>query len=218
MNHIIVVDTDNIVSLNSKENRLQLRNELYQLQQDGCHLVLTTKGPISRIISIAKELDMKKYHGFLIAYDGCIVIDCSTGERLYENTISIPTTKKLIQHAQQLGLNPIVEDGFQIYTDHADNYSVSYESITNHLNIHLVDDIAESIDFQPARILIAAPHEVLASCLEACQQPFLNRLSFTLLTPFYLQVTPLGVYQDYSLQLICRKLKTAWEDVKFKAT
>lgn len=215
MRNIIAFTIDGTLFNDLKEITPRTKAALIAAQHAGHILVLVSGRPTSSLTEIAEALEMKHYHGLLLAYHGGVVIDCTTGHKLYEHAIPIETARRLVQHVQQYPIHPIIDDGYQIYTNHLEGCSLPYESESNHLQIKLVTDIAEAIDVQPAKVMITAPEEILSQHLDAIKQPFQEELSFIQSTPFYLEATSKGVNKVNSLQIICDQLQISKEYLIF---
>lgn len=213
MKKIIALDIDGTLYNSDKKITSATKASLLRAQKKGCILVLASGRPTAGLMSIADELEMNKYHGLLLAYNGGVVTDYTTGRVIYKNTISNLLAKRLLHHLENLPVNPIIDDGKTIYTTDPDGFMIPYEKTTNHLNVETVPNIREAIDFSPAKILIAAPPEILNAETQFIKEPFKDELSFVLSAPFYLEITPLDVNKADSMEKICTELKITSEDV-----
>lgn len=211
MKQIIALDIDGTLYNDQKEITPKTKEALIEAQKRGHTIVLASGRPTSGLLSIAEQLDMSKYHGILLSYNGGVVIDYTTNQKLYENAIDPMMSKAVIRHVQQFPINPIVDDGYFVFTEDAQSFMIPYESQSNHLSIRVVDDIAEAVNFAPAKILLAAPEETLTQYIDQIKAPFEDKLSFILSAPFYLEVTPIGVNKADSMQIICDTLQISKE-------
>lgn len=213
MKKIIALDIDGTLYNSDKKITPATKASLLRAQQKGCTLVLASGRPTAGLMPIADELEMNKYHGLLLAYNGGVVTDYTTGRVIYSNTIPNPLAKRLLRHLETSPVNPIVDDGQTIYTTDPAGFKIPYERSSNHLNVEKVANICDAVDFAPAKILIAAPPETLNIETEFIKSPFKDDLSFVLSAPFYLETTPFGVNKADSMEKLCTELDISAEDV-----
>ena len=213
MKKIIALDIDGTLYNDEKKITPKTKAALLQAQENGHILVLASGRPTAGLRKIANELAMDQHHGLLLAYNGGIVIDYTSGEVLYKNTIPNDLAKQVLHHLEQISVNPIVDDGQTIYTTDPESFMVPYERTSNHLEVKKVANLCEAINFAPAKILIAAPEEILTEKISFIKEPFQDKLSFASSAPFYLEITPLGINKADSIDKICTLLNTTASNV-----
>ena len=214
MKKIISLDIDGTLYTSDKKISPETKAALLRTQEKGCILVLASGRPTAGLVPIAEQLEMQKFHGMLLAYNGGVVIDLTTQEKIYSNTIPNNLAKKLLKHLENFpDANPIVDDGETIFTTDAESFKVPYESQSNHLKIKIVENIHDAVDFSPAKILIAEPENFMPHDIEKISAPFKNELDFVLSTPFYLEATPKGVSKADALKKACEVLKISTENI-----
>ena len=213
MKKIISLDIDGTLYNSQRQITPATRAALLRAQEKGAVLVLASGRPTSGLLPIAQQLDMWRHHGMLLAYNGGVVNDCMTGEAIYSCTIPVPLAKKLLRHLEKFPVNPIVDDGTTIYTTDPEGFQVPYESKSNHLDVIQVENICDAVDFSPAKILIAAPEDVLQANKSAISQPFAAEMSFVLSSPVYLEATPFGVNKADALRKTCEALGVSTADI-----
>ena len=137
MKKIIALDIDGTLYNRDKKITPATKEALLQAQEKGCILVLASGRPTAGLKPIADELKMDQYHGLLLAYNGGVVTDYTTGRVIYSNTIPNLLARRLLRHLEASPVNPIVDDGTTIYTTDPQSFQVPYESSSNHLNIRI---------------------------------------------------------------------------------
>lgn len=213
MRKLISIDIDGTLYNDRGEITPHTKEILVRAQKKGYIVALASARPTTALCGIAESLEMKRFHGLILAYNGGIVTDYETGATMYEQTIPIVTAKDLLCHLEGFPVTPIIDDGYSIYTNQPYGFQIQYESASNRLAIKEVDDIREALDFSPAKVLIAAPEPVLARHIPAITEPFSETLSFSLSAPLYLDATPPGVNKADSLKKVCERLGIARKNV-----
>ncbi len=213
MRKVIALDIDGTLFNDHKEITEQTKTALIRAQQAGAILVLASGRPVAGLRGIARALEMEHHHGLLLGYNGGMVTDAETGVIICDDTIPQSLARKLLRHLEAYPVTPIVDNGSYIYTDNPEGFQIAYESATNDLPIRRVDNICDSLDFSPAKVLIAAPELIMREYQEALMEPFAETLSGILSTPFYLEVTPPGVNKADAMTKVCEKLDIPQQDV-----
>lgn len=213
MKKIISLDIDGTLYTSDKKISPETKKALLRAQEKGCVLVLASGRPTAGLVPIAEQLEMQKFHGMLLAYNGGVVIDFTTGEKIFSKTIPTDLTKKLLKNLEKIPVNPIVDDGETIFTTDAESFQVPYESQSNNLKIKIVENVHDAIDFSPAKVLIAAPAEILQKNIPAISEPFKGELDFVLSAPFYLEATLPGISKADALKKACEVLKIPTADI-----
>ena len=213
MKKIISLDIDGTLYTSDKKISPATKKALLRAQEKGCILVLASGRPTAGLVPIAEQLEMQKFHGMLLAYNGGVVIDFTTGKKIFSKEIPNNLAKKLLKHLENLPVNPIVDDGETIFTTDAESFQVPYESQSNHLKIKIVENVHDAVNFSPAKVLIAAPEEILKKNIPAIKEPFKGELDFVLSAPFYLEATLPGISKADALKKACEVLKISTEDI-----
>ncbi len=213
MRKLIALDIDGTLYNDEKKITPKTRECLINCQKDGNVVVLASGRPTTGLYLQSKELELEKYHGLLLSYNGGMATDVTTGEVLYKKALDVDIAKKLLRHLEQFEVNPIVNDDKYIYTTDFDGFKLDFESVQNRLELKKVDNICDSIDFEPVKILTAAPHEVLAPIVKEICEPFEDEISFVMSAPFYLEATAKGVTKADALARIGEKLGIDRENI-----
>lgn len=212
MKKLIAIDIDGTLYNDEKEITPKTLDALLQVQKKGHIIVLASGRPTAGLVLLAEKLQMEKYHGMICAYNGGLAMDCQTKEVVYSATVPNETARRFLKHLEKYPVNPIVDDGYFIYTNDPNGFQIPYESQSNNLKVQIVETIHEAITFSPAKILVAAPEQCLNENEASIKEPFGEELSFTRSAPVYLEVTPKGVNKAKTLQILCSKLGVAQGD------
>ncbi|MGX7418408.1 Cof-type HAD-IIB family hydrolase [Carnobacterium gallinarum] len=203
---LIALDIDGTLNNDEKKITPKTREAIIHAQKAGAIVVLASGRPTAGFKREIDALELKKHHGLILSYNGGTVIDVETDETLYKKAIPLDLAKKFLKVAEDFDVTPIVDNGTHIYTNTPDGFQTRYESQNNLLEIHEVENIADALDFDPIKLLIASPEDVLKPQIAALTEPFTEDLAAVLSAPFYLEVTMPGISKRHSLTKICEKL------------
>lgn len=210
---LIVLDLDGTLNNDDKEISPETLRALMRAQQQGVRVVLASGRATGGFTRERHWLQLDQYAGLLITYNGALVLRADTDELLFDASIPAALAREYVQHVQALPVNPIVDDGQQFYTEDAESFQMEYESRNNGMPIQVVPQLAQAITFSPAKVLVAAPPEVLERHREAAMTPFAGQLEGVLSAPFYMEVTLPGVGKRPALERLCAGLGVAPEQV-----
>lgn len=204
---MIALDLDGTLNNDQKEISQKTKDALIAVQKQGVTVVLATGRPTPGLKRESDALELEKYNGILLSYNGGKVVDASSKEVLYEESLPNEIAVKLLKHIEEMPVTPIVDDGIDYYTVSKDEFMIGFESKLNNIGIKEVENVAAAVDFNPVKVLIAAPKELLVPVIEQIKEPFLKELSFVQSTPYFLEATVKGINKASSLQAVCDKLE-----------
>ena len=210
---MIALDLDGTLNNDQKVITNRTKEALIAVQKKGVTVVLASGRPAPGLQRESELLELEKYNGILLSYNGGRVVDATTQAVIYEKCLPQETAVRLLKHIEDYPVTPIVDNGKHYYTTSKDEFMIEFESRLNNLGIKEVDNVADALDFSPAKILIAAPNEQLMSSAEKIMKPFLKELSFVQSTPYFLEATVKGISKASSLEAICNKLDIKPEEV-----
>lgn len=210
---MIALDLDGTLNNDQKTITQKTKAALIAVQKQGVIVVLASGRPSSGLKRESNTLDLHKYHGLLLSYNGGKIIDATTEAVIFEKSMPTELAVRFLKYLEAFPVNPIVEDGRYIYTTDKNGFKLDYETEVNNLKIKLVNNIADAVDFSPIKVLIAAPNEILIAASRDIIASFGDELSFIQSAPFYLEATMKGITKAASLQTICDILQIRPEEV-----
>ena len=114
----IVVDADGTLLNNHHQIMPETKEALIKAQQHGIKLIVASGRSLRRLLDIQAELEMDKYQGLLIAYNGSQAMNCQTKEIIYNQPLSISEGKAVLSHLKQFDVYPMIDkDDYMYLTD-----------------------------------------------------------------------------------------------------
>lgn len=198
MYKIIITDVDGTLLNSEKKITNKTKLALIKAQEKGVKLVLASGRPTSALTNIARELNMDKYNGILISFNGAKVTELKTNNILYNKTISISDSKSVLEHLKNFDVIPMIDKGNylyinnvfkNIYIDNSTFNVIEYESRSGNFNLCEIEDLSSFVDFPLNKILISGNPEYLKKHHKDIMYPFLDRLNCMFTSHFYLEFT-----------------------------
>ncbi len=210
---LLVLDLDGTLTNSQKEISKKNLDALIHLQQKGVRLVLASGRPTYGIAPLANQLEMKKYGGCILSYNGGEIIDWSTGEMLYKNLLPdevLPDLYKTATHHKQAILT---YDNEYILTEHPEDEYVLKEAFLNKMKIRKVDNFLKAAPLPIPKCLIVGHPEQLMKTEAELSLKLQQQISVYRSEPYFLELVPLGIDKARSLAVLLEKLGMTREEM-----
>ena len=84
---VLVLDIDGTLTNSEKKITENTKNSIIHIMEEG-HIVMLASGrPTPGMRRYAKELELEKYGGYLLSFNGGKIINCKSGEIVFQKTI-----------------------------------------------------------------------------------------------------------------------------------
>lgn len=209
---ILVLDIDGTLTTSEKNISPETKKAILEIQERG-HLVMLASGrPTPGMMRYAKELELEKYGGYLLSFNGARIINCKTGEIIFQNVLPRHVISGLYKFAVEndLGLLTYLGDSIILGT-RWDEY-VEIESKINQIPVRHVDNFEKFVDFDVNKCLMTAPPEKAERCMKSLQEKYKDTLSVYRSEPFFIEIMPKNVDKATSLDRMLETVGLKRED------
>lgn len=200
----IVLDIDGTLLNDERIITTRTKDKLIAAQKQGIKVILASGRPTQGMLPLAKELEMEKYEGFLVSYNGASVYDVKKEKVLYKQGIPTALAHEILAHLQNYDLTLMVDQGEYMYVndvftnfrpDVVSDYKniVHYETGAGNFKVCEVDDYSKVITEPVNKILVAGDHEYIKEHEQAMRGPFEKKITAAFSTPFYFEYTDQGI-------------------------
>ena len=183
---LIAMDLDG--TLNNDEKRITPRTRvaLMRAQDAGIRLALASARPLPGLYRERDALEIQRHRGILMAY------------------MTLEEARRMLRALESLPVTPILDDGVQFYVTDRSAYKVEYECWNNNMTCTEVSNLADFIDFAPAKILMSLQPEILPEVQSQIAALLPDSLAVVRTAAFYLEIIPRAVNKGQGLRDICR--------------
>lgn len=208
----IVLDIDGTLLNTGKIISEKTKQALIAAQEEGIKVILASGRPTTGMLELVEQLEMTKYEGFLVSYNGARVTDCLTKEVLFNQAVSIETGQAILEHLKNFDVIPMIDKEDYLYVN--DVYSgmldlpdgafniIEYEARGGNFKLSEIDDLAAFATFPINKILIAAQPEYLQKIAPALHAPFDEIVTAAFSAPFYFEFTDKGIDKAKALNTV----------------
>ncbi len=180
---LLALDLDGTLTNSKKEVTPRTRKVLTEMMKRGHTVVLASGRPTPGVLRVAESIDLHKYDGYVLSYNGGKVTKCSTGEVLNEQYLPEKMTYN--------------ENGI-VANMHNDEF-MELEAFINHMDIVHYQNPLEQITAPVNKCLGTAPVETALKFVKIFADKFQGYISVGRSEPFYIELMPLGIDKAVSL-------------------
>ena len=204
---MLVLDLDGTLTNSEKKITPPTKQALLEIQEAGKKVVLASGRPTPGITPLAKMLDLAKYGSYILAFNGARIINCHTGQIVYDKTVptsAIPTVHKIVKDFGDLDV--ITYTDTEIISGIKANEYDDIEAMITGMPIVEVENFVEYIDFPINKLLVTGAPDRLDEVAVVLKQTFHSFLNIYKSQPFFLEVVPQGIDKANSLQKLLNSI------------
>lgn len=195
---LLVMDLDGTLTNSEKKITRKTKEALFRIQEEGVHIALASGRPTPGVTPIAEELELAKYGGYILSYNGAHVMRMDTKEVIYQNVIPKEFIQPLYEAAMEEKIGIISYSSNEIIAGTKQDEFMQKESRIIHLPIHEVENFSEFLDFSVNKCLMTADGDYMAQVEPRMQKRF-PELNIFRSEPYFLEIMPQNVDKAFSL-------------------
>ena len=208
---LVAVDIDGTL-VDSKKNILPKTKEtILKFIDNGGKFAIVSGRSVTGLQRYVDELELKKHGGFLISFNGSIIIDLKTGKTVSQTMIAPEYFHEIIACAEK---NKVAiatyKDNKAITQISRDKYFIT-ETTLNKLDIVYVDSLLEELTYPVPKFLLTDEPEILAKAEEKMKAE-LKCVNVFRSEPYYLELVPKGLDKGLALKKLCEYLQIDIKD------
>ena len=205
MLRFLAADLDGTLLTSAKTITPRTQQILIEAQSRGLTVILASGRPLCSILPYAEQLEMLKYRGYIISFNGSLVWDCAKGCALEEQTIPLSLIPQL---------RAAVGDDFRIHGYKGNDIIIEgapdewskYLARANRMPLIEVNDFAEAITDPQHKCIITGPPRKLWHLERRIRKQFEVTLSAFRSESFLLEVVPRGVDKAEALRKLLERV------------
>ena len=210
---LIALDLDG--TLKNSDNKIseKTKNALLKAQELGVKIVLASGRPTPGLRHEAKILELEKYGGYLLSFNGARVNDVKTGKTIYEQILTIDEAKKAYMRSKEYGLACMTYENDIILTENENDEYVKVESNINDIKVRKVESFVDCLNDPIYKVLLTGKPEYVASIIDEFKLPFEDCLSIYRSAPFFIEIMAQNIDKAASLDRLVQEMGITSEEV-----
>ncbi|MFI3264158.1 MAG: Cof-type HAD-IIB family hydrolase [Rikenellaceae bacterium] len=210
---LLVLDLDGTLTNSQKEITPRTLATLLRLQESGVQLVLASGRPTYGIVPLSRSLQMERFGGYILAYNGGKIIQVQGMETIYEQVLPHSLVAPLHRAATTAGAVILTYEGEYILTEQPQDKYVEHEIFLTKMLPKKVENFTEAVTFDPDKCLIVGQPDTLPQLADTLNAQHGEQLSAYRSEPFFLEVVPKGIDKALSLNRLFAHVGCTAEDI-----
>lgn len=202
---MLALDLDGTLTNSEKKITPRTRAALEKAMDAGVTVVLASGRPTVGIQPLAEELALDKRGGCILAYNGGKILDCATGETLYQKQFPAEMIRPVCDFVREMGVNVLSYNQTGIVTEQPDDPWAGREAVICKVPLQKVDSLADYLEYPVCKLLITLDPARMAEVEPEAQRRFGDKLGVFRSCDFFIEVVPKGVAKDASLAALLER-------------
>ncbi len=208
---MIVLDIDDTLLTTEHIISPKTKAKLIEVQKEGVQVVLSSGRPYVGMLPLAKELEIDKYGGYVISFNGANIVDIESNSIIYENNLNVEQIHRLFDLSKEVGVGIHTYSSTHIVAEQEYKYT-KFESELVGMPIEITDNFKERINKPVVKAIMVEEPSVLKS-IESKVFPHVKDLFVTYSKPFFLEFLNNASNKGLALKYLCEKLGVKQSEV-----
>jgi hypothetical protein len=209
---ILVLDIDGTLVNSKKVITPKTREALINFQKEGHIVALASGRPFPGMKAYAEELELARYDGYALSFNGGMVIECKTGETIYSKCVDKSYAGVLYDFAISHNLGMVTYQGDKVITGTRFDDYMEYEARLNYMELKFVENFKDYVDFDMVKCLFTAPVDIAEKCEKELAELVGDKLNVFRSEPYFIEVTNNQVDKAASLDNLINQLGIPWDN------
>lgn len=201
--NIIVLDLDGTLTNRDKIITPRTKEALMKAQDRGKIVVLASGRPTPGVMPLARELELERYGGYILSFNGGMIVNCKTGEIVFSSQLPPEINSRVIDLASEHRVDIITYEGDRIIASDAAFQYIALESRVCHMEVKEISDREEMkqyVTFPVPKFILTDEGDYLAMVEPRVKAALGKNYSVYRSDPYYLEVLPKGIDKARSLE------------------
>lgn len=213
--NMLVLDIDGTLVGSDKTISEKTREAIIKAQQRGKIVAIASGRSIAGIRKTASNISLEQYGGYVIAYNGTTVVNCKTGECIYNQMVPKELVKPVYEAAKRVSAGIVVynDNTKEMISGNGLNEYIKIDAEACNVTINEVSDFVKAINFPFNKFLLSGKPEHMAEVEKIMAKEFGDRLNVFRSDPFYVELLPRYVDKGVAVEKLVKHLDIQREKV-----
>lgn len=207
---ILALDMDGTLLNSRKEITPATRAALRKIMEEGHRVILSSGRPTPGLRPYERELELDRYGGYLLSFNGACITECRTGKILFQRLLPVELLPDLYDFARKNGCGLATHSETEAVSAFCPDAYISMEAGMNGFPVITVDNF---VDFDVYKCLMTAEPERAVVLEGMLQERFGNVVGIYRSEPYYIEVVPRYVDKGEALERLAGIIGVEREDV-----
>lgn len=210
---ILVLDIDGTLTNTQKDITPATKQAIRTILTKGHKVILASGRPTPGVRRYEKELELGKYGGYILSFNGAKVEECRAGEIVYQRILPGSIVSKIYEFAETHNCGLMTyRDGDIISAFEPDEY-VLLESRVSTMSIIQPDNFVDYVDFDVNKCLLTVDPALAEEYVKELRGKYEDVVSIYRSEPFYIEIMPMNVDKATSLEKTLEVIRQSRENM-----
>jgi HAD-superfamily hydrolase, subfamily IIB len=210
---LLALDIDGTLTNTQNDITPATLEKIIEAQEKG-HIVAIASGrPLPGIRKIADTIELDRFGGYVLAFNGGRIVDYSTGEVVYQAVLDNDVVRDIYDYCLKAGCGMVTYDGDRVITGTDIDGYMTFEASINHMEIMRIDNFREYIDFPLNKCLLTADPDKAEKIEQELAEKFGDQLNIFRSEPYFVEIMPPNVHKATSLEKLLEVLDMDRKDL-----
>lgn len=211
---LIALDLDGTLVRSDQSISQRTMDALVRVQEMGVKVAVASGRPTYGTAHVAEALQLERFGGFLMSYNGGEIYNWQTKEVLHAQTLDKEVIPYLYRYAKEHGLPIMTYIGGEVVSEVADNDYIRYSVMRNQMTMRQVDDfVAAAQGAGIVKCIIVGDPTLLPSLEQELQVTLKGKAGAFRSEPFFLEIVPEGIDKAKGLSILLEKTGVKREEL-----
>lgn len=196
---LIAVDLDGTLLTSTNTISKKSKESIEKVLDAGHKVVIITGRDFYGSIKVARELFDGHEGGLVASSNGALVFDLAKDKPIINHTIPREVVKEMIAYGKSLGLDYLIYHDNKILAEKDDAYDLDFLSKKNKLEVEIIEDLADNLDFDLNKLLFSAQPSLIEKVKSDFEEQFKGKVNPIHSMPQFLDCMPAGIHKGRSL-------------------
>ncbi len=212
---MLVLDVDGTLVGSDKQISENTRRAIIEAQKRGKTVAIASGRSIAGIRKTAANISLEQYGGYVIAYNGTTVVNCKTGECIYNQMVPQEMVKPVYEAAKKAGVGIVVynDNTKEMVSGNGLNEYIKADAMACDVTINEAHDFVKAINFPFNKFLLSGTPAYMAEVEKIMDKEFGDRMNVFRSDPFYVELLPRYVDKGVAVEKLVKHLEIPREKV-----
>ena len=211
----IVIDVDGTLLDSDKQISEKTVETIVDAQKRGKKIAIASGRSIAGIRKNASKIQLEKFGGFVIAYNGTTVVNCKTGECIYNQMVPGEILEPVYKEAVK------AEVSIAVYND-AEKELIAANGVTRYIDadaracdvaVRETDDFVKVVNFGFNKIMLSGEPDSMKNIEKHMREMFGDKVNVFRSDPHFVELLPKYVDKGVAVEKLMRYLDINREKV-----
>ncbi len=200
---MIFLDIDGTLTNSKKEITPKTKAALIKAQEMGIIAAIASGRPDKGVSKYIKELELERFGGYVLSYNGGRIREMKTGRTVIERSIAPQVFAEAHRFAHVSGVDILTYRGDVILAENAENKYLEIESRINGMSVEIHPDITSAVCFNVPKCLLLGDGDRMSDLEPNLKVKLFGRADVFRSEPFFLEVMPYKTDKAAAIANLC---------------